>query len=65
VLLLQIADELLQSNEFRSHHQEDGVAVEFEQGFVWNEVMSRYLIAKEDVVYMYHKLLDRDIDAAA
>jgi hypothetical protein len=60
----QIADELLRSKEFRDKHKSE-LPVEFEQASVWLAKMGNFLIAKEDVHYLYMKLLGREPDERA
>ena len=60
---VQISDELLQSQEFRSKHGSGGV--EFEQARVWMEKMGQFHAAAEDVDYLYQKLLGRSPDPSA
>jgi hypothetical protein len=63
----QIADELLQSEEFRKqdHNGSKDTPVEFAQAVAWRDAMSKHLVAEEDVFYMYRKLLGRAPDSTA
>eukprot|EP01052_Picozoa_sp_SAG31_P029953 SAG31_NODE_3028_length_4768_cov_5.420433_5_plen_88_part_00 len=58
---VQIGDELLRSEEFRSKRVEEGLAVT--QAAKWQDIMSVYPAQLSDVEYLYGKLLGRDVDS--
>ena len=61
-----MADELLQSEEFRSKHASHGMlAIEFQQAMVWTSKMKNYLATQADVDFMYMKMLGREAETSS